>query len=110
MPPAKWRIEEYKTSTGRSLIREFIEKLTVEDRVEAAALIKSLEEWGNALQAPRSKPLGRGLFELRGRQIRMFYTFLPDRRIVILDGVVKKRSRIPAVIIQRMRKLLSEVS
>jgi phage-related protein len=107
--PTPWKIAEYKTSTGRSLIREFVGKLSIEERVEAAALIKALQEWGNALRAPQSKPLGRGLFELRGRQIRMFYTFLPDRRIVILDGVVKKRSRIPGVIIQRIRKLQSEV-
>ena len=110
MRPAEWKIEEHKTSSGQSLVREFISELSIADRVEAAALIKALQEWGTGLRTPRSKPLGGGLFELRGRQIRIFYRFRPGRRIVLLDGIVKKRSSIPRGIIERMRRLGSEVS
>ncbi|HTY53663.1 MAG TPA: type II toxin-antitoxin system RelE/ParE family toxin [Candidatus Binataceae bacterium] len=106
----RWRIEEHLTAAGQSLIRDFIGGLSSDGRAEAAALIKVLEEWGNTLGMPHSKPLGHGLFELRGRQVRIFYTFLADRRIVLLDGVLKKRSRVPTAVIQRMRKLQSEVS
>jgi len=109
VPQARWDIDEYTSPAGRSPIREFIDELSIRERIEAAALIKALQEWGNALGPPRSKSLGHGLFELRGGQIRIFFTFCAAQRIVLLDGVVKKRSRIPAAIIQRMRKLQSEV-
>jgi hypothetical protein len=62
------------------------------------------------MAAPQSKALGGGLFELRGKQVRMFYVFRPGGRIVILDCIVKKRSDIPAPVIGRLRKLAREIS
>jgi hypothetical protein len=38
-------------------------------------------------------PLGQGLFELRGEQVRLFYMFLPNRVAVLLDGEIKNRTR-----------------
>lgn len=43
---------------------------------------------------PNAKNLGGGLYELRGTQIRIFYCFR-GRRIVLLDGTIKKRMDIP---------------
>ena len=48
---------------------------------EANALIRLLGVRGNRLGEPRSKSLGDGLFELRGKTVRIFYTFRPGRRI-----------------------------
>ena len=47
--------------------------------------------------------VGEGLFELRGKQVRIFYTFLPKRVIVLLDGTIKKPDAIPAKVLDRMR-------
>jgi hypothetical protein len=62
-----------------------------------------LEEKGSALRRPYSGALGEGLFELRGREVRLFYMFLPNRFIVLLDGEIKKRDDIPAKTLERVR-------
>ena len=69
------------------------------------ALLELLEAKGNALRPPRSESLGGGLFELRAhpRPVRIFYVFRPGRRIIVLDGMVKKKDRIPADVLMRMR-------
>jgi hypothetical protein len=77
---------------------------------EANALIRLLGVRGNRLSEPRSKSLGDGLFELRGKEVRIFYTFRPGRRIVLLDGMIKRRQDIPKEVLRRLRKLLREVS
>jgi predicted XRE-type DNA-binding protein len=65
---AKWEVEEHG-----SRVRHFISGLTdVRAFDEAAALIKLVRERGNRLRKPRSAPLGGGLFELRGEQVRIF--------------------------------------
>jgi putative component of toxin-antitoxin plasmid stabilization module len=51
-----------------------------------------------------SKPLGEGLFELRTGPVRLFYAFRPGRRIVLLDGMLKKRQEIPPGVLKRLRR------
>ena len=80
------------------------------DKIEAIALVKLLEEQGSRLRRPQSGALGEGLFELRGKQVRLFYVFLPGRVIVLLDGEVKKRDDIPTRALARMRILQARVA
>ena len=102
---AGWRIQEH----GKR-VRDFISGLTDARALdEAAALIKLIAERGNLLREPRSEPLGDGLFELRGKQVRIFYVFRPGRRIVLLDGMIKKRDDIPRDILDHLRRLQREV-
>jgi hypothetical protein len=103
MPAGPWVIDVFRTERGEALVQVFISALTGRDRDEAFALIRLIEEQGNALRRPQSGILGEGLFELRGKQIRIFYMFLPDRRVVLLDGEIKKRDDIPPKILKRMR-------
>ena len=81
----------------------FIGDLGGRDKAEAIALIKLLEEHGNNLRRPHSGALDDGLFELRGKQVRIFYMFLPGRTIVLLDGEIKKRNDIPKKTLERVR-------
>jgi len=104
----EWTVEEYRTERGRSLFRAFISHLGRQDEAQAAALIKVLAETGNRLGLPHSRSLGGGLFELRSKQVRIFYAFRPARRIVLLDGMVKKRGDIPDDVLRRIRRLQSE--
>jgi hypothetical protein len=102
---AGWLIEDHGTR-----VRDFIRALN-DDRAfkEARALIDLLADQGNRLRPPRSKPLGDGLFEMRGQQVRIFYTFRPGRRIVLLDGMVKKRNDIPSEVLARVWGLNNQV-
>ena len=96
---------------GDKLVWSFIGELHGRDRKEAIALVKLLEDKGNTLRRPRSGSLGEGLFELRGKQVRIFYVFEGTRKVVLLDGEIKKRNDIPKKTLDRMRryqKLLRE--
>ncbi len=105
-----WTIEDHRSAGGDSYIRHFLEDLTnPQDRKEAAALIKVLAMRGNLLREPISQALGDRLFELRGDQVRIFYTFRPGKRIVLLDGLVKKRGKIPTALVRRIRAMQREV-
>jgi hypothetical protein len=101
--PGRWAIDVFRSERGEAPARSFIAGFVGRDRDEAFALIKLLEEQGNALRRPQSGVLGEGLFELRGRQVRIFYMFLSGRRIVLLDGEIKKRDDIPPATLRRMR-------
>jgi phage-related protein len=92
---AGWIVEDFETGAGGCPVRTFLRSLKGRDLAEAIALIKLAEERGSRLRAPHSKALGGGLFELRGRQVRIFYVFAPGRRIVLLSGIVKRQARIP---------------
>src|SRR5579864_3997865 len=101
-----WPIEEY-----RGALRNFMARLVDRrDYSDTAALLELLKTHGNQLGLPQSRSIGEGLFELRGRQVRLFYVFRPGRRIVILGGIIKKRSDIPHQVLNRMRKLAKQVS
>ncbi|MBL8111920.1 MAG: type II toxin-antitoxin system RelE/ParE family toxin, partial [Acidobacteria bacterium] len=78
------------------------------DRVEAIALIGLLGQQGNQLRRPQSGMLGDGLFELRGKQIRIFYMFLPGWVIVLLDGEIMKQNKVPSKTIERKRRHMKE--
>jgi hypothetical protein len=106
----RWTIDAYETDGGEAPAWSFIRGLEGRDRVEAIALVKLLEEQGNLLRRPQSGALGDGLFELRGKQVRLFYLFLPGRVIVLLGGEIKKRDDIPAGTLSRMRALQARVA
>ena len=98
-----WVIDVFRTEQGEALVQAFVEGLTGRDRDEAFALVKLLEEQGNDLRRPQSGILGGGLFELRGKQVRIFFMFLPGRRVMLLDGEIKKRDDIPPKTLKRVR-------
>ena len=54
-----------------------------------------LLERGNQAKAPLSKSIGNGLFELRVKNIRVFYYFGNEKIIVFVHGFIKKCSKIP---------------
>ncbi len=103
MASGRWIIDAFRTEQGEALVQAFIASLTGRDRDEAFALVKLLEEQGNELRRPQSGILREGLFELRGKQIRIFYMFLPGRRAMLLDGEIKKRQDIPPKTLKRVR-------
>lgn len=93
----EWRAIEYERVRGESPIRTYLARLEGRNANEAAALLAKLQARGNQMRPPDSKIVTgqENLFELRGHQVRIFYMFLPGRRIVLLDGIVKKQERIP---------------
>lgn len=68
--------------------------------------MKLLERSGNMLRLVHSKELGEGLFELREKAYgyRIYYTFLPNHNIIILQ-VRSKHSQKNDIKISRERLL-----
>lgn len=77
-------------------------------RVKALHGLSILEEFGNMLREPHSKPIGNGLFELRIKFAsdisRIFYFFVVDNRIVLTNGFIKKSTKTPKAEIELAKK------
>lgn len=105
-----WAIEEYRTASGDSPIRTLLDSLEKRDLADALALIKLAEERGNQLREPHSKALGGGLYELRGKQVRLFYIFGPGRWVItLLSGIIKKQDRIPESALEQARRFKADL-
>ena len=107
----RWTVGSLITGKGtRTTLDVLLDGLSDDAAEEAQALVETLEKHGNNLRMPISKSLKNGLFEARGLTtgIRLFFVFAPGHRIIVLDGYVKKRTRIPATIMARIRKLQEE--
>ena len=104
-----WTIEWFVTGNGERPLRAFLETLSGRNHDEAITLMELQQKWGDQLRSPHSEPLGDGLFELRGHQVRIFYIYRPGRRIVLLDGIVKKKGKIPSRVLDRVRQYQQEV-
>ena len=104
MANENWTVEWYRTGRGDAPILLFLADLEGAVKDEAAALLRLAATRGHRLREPHSKSLGEGLMELRGKRgVRILYIFRPGRRIVVLDGIVKKRWNIPASVLDRVR-------
>lgn len=99
-----WKIEQYTAPNGEKPVLTFLQGLQGKNKREAVALLQLIAERGNMLRPPQSKVVETGLLELRGHQVRIFYVFLPDQRVVLLDGMVKKQDEIPDSVLKRIRK------
>ena len=106
---APWTIEAYETEQGEMPALRFLEGLAGRNESEAVALVKLLQERGSNLRRPQSGALGGGVFELRGKEVRIFYMFLPNHIAVLLDGAIKKRDDIPRRTLERVRGYQKEV-
>jgi hypothetical protein len=106
---SEWTLARYVSGQGNCPVQEFLNGLTGRHRDEAFALLGRLRTEGSALRPPRSERLETGLFELRGHQVRIFYMFRPGRRIVLLDGIVKKQDKIPVDVLRRVRQYKRQI-
>ena len=88
----------WKTSSIRSM-----QKMAV----RALQELTLLAEKGTELREPHSKAMGDGLFELRiklGSNIsRAFYFFQKGKRVIVVNGYVKKTQRTPKHELKRAR-------
>lgn len=78
-------------------VENWINSLSVKEFAKVIATVERLEERGNRLRFPASRPLGDGLFELRfelGRTAqRVTFYFADAQRIVLLTVFQKQRQQ-----------------
>ena len=103
-----FEVDYYTLPNGQKPAKVFIDSLDPKMKAKAAASIAILEEYGNQLREPYSKPVGDGLFELRIKFAtditRIFYFFFIGNKIVLTNGFVKKTPKTPPGEIKLARK------
>lgn len=101
-------IEFYQLPNGKKPVEKFLDSLNQKMRAKAIYGLSILEEYGNTLREPHSKPMGDGLFELRikfsGDISRIFYFFVVDNKIILTNGFIKKTPKTPKAEIELARK------
>lgn len=103
-----FEVEFYCLPGGEKPVVEFLDGLDKKMRAKALHSISILEEFGNQLREPHSKPMGEGLFELRIQFAsdisRIFYFFVVDNKIILTNGFIKKTMRTPKAQLDLARK------
>lgn len=103
----KFTVEFYEKENGDIPAEEFLDGLNIRMKTKLVGLIKILQEKGNLLREPYSKPLGDGIFELRckvGNDIsRVLYFFYYNGKIIMTNGFVKKTRKTPRAVINRAK-------
>ena len=101
-------IEFYQLPNGAKPVETFLDGLDNKMRAKAVHGLAILQEFGNTLREPHSKPMGDGLFELRIKFAsdisRIFYFFVVDNKIILTNGFVKKTMKTPKSEIDLARK------
>jgi len=101
----KWSIEHHG-----SALAKFLAGLRDEQMLfEAAALIEILQTRGIELREPVRNLWETVCSNYAASYVRIFYVFRPGNRIVLLDGMLKKRTDIPDRMMRRLRRLQGEV-
>lgn len=84
----KWTLKYWEDSSGRKSLEKWLRKLSKEQYLAISKELEFLILAGRDLRLPHSKPLGKGLFELRERRygIRVYYGFYKNMIIVLLHA------------------------
>ena len=93
---------EYYENGDEIPVKEFLDSLDVKMRAKFLMEIKLLEEKGNQLREPYSKPLRDGIFELRakvGTDISRVLYFL-----ILTHGFIKKTRKTPSSEIEKAKQ------
>lgn len=92
-------------------IKDFINDLDRETRARIFRVIDQLERYGNMLDMPDSKSLGKGLFELRTQgkvKVRLLYIF-QNHKAYFLHAFVKKAWKINVRDIRHGRHIQQQI-
>ena len=104
----KFEVIFYEKENGQCPVEEFINSLDVKMQVKLIGLLELLEEKGNQLREPYSKPIDDRIFEIRcevGKNItRVSYFFYYEGKIILTNGFVKKTQKTPLEEIKLAKK------
>ena len=94
---ADFEVIFYEKENGDCPVEQFINSLDVKMRAKMVGLLELLEEKGNQLREPYSKPIDDGIFEIRckvGNNItRVLYFFYYEGKIILTNGFIKKTQK-----------------
>jgi phage-related protein len=107
-----WTIEFYKTKTGRTPVKEFLDSLNPRQAANIIEAMEMLKTFGLQLRDPYVKFVGDKLYELRIKDpdgiYRIFYFAATGKKFVMVHGYVKKSQKIPTKELAKAKKRMKE--
>ncbi len=95
-----YKISYYKVLRGESPVEEFIDKMNEKDQAKVYNYLKLLQDKGYLLIRPYTAKVRGKLRELRVRieegNVRIFYFFFVEKKIILLHAFKKKVQALPA--------------
>ncbi|MBR4139913.1 MAG: type II toxin-antitoxin system RelE/ParE family toxin [Lachnospiraceae bacterium] len=108
----KYEVIFYEKQNGECPVEDFLNSLDKKMRAKLSGLLTILQEHGNLLREPYSKPLGDGIFELRGQVgndiSRILYFFYFEGKIIVTNGFIKKTQKTPKNEIEKAKQYRKE--
>jgi phage-related protein len=93
-----WVVDFYEDEEGHAPVEEYLEGLTVQQRVKVLALIKQLEQHGPTLPFPYSSQVEGKLRELRTKfgktRLRVLYFGDANQVFQLLHGLIKDTEKL----------------
>ena len=108
---ARWKVEFYTNSQGRSPVLEYLEELLEEEQAKVYNALKLLQEFGVLLGMPHARSLKghKPLWELRPYPNRLIYFAYTGHRFVILHAFRKTKQKTPRKEIKVAERRMKEV-
>ncbi|HEU4653408.1 MAG TPA: type II toxin-antitoxin system RelE/ParE family toxin [Steroidobacteraceae bacterium] len=102
----------YAAASGREPVREWLMQMDKADRKEVGRSLMTLE-FGWPIGMPLSRPMGKGLHELRvdlsgQREARVFFYIDSQQRLILLHALIKKTRTTPARDLDLARKRMAD--
>lgn len=109
-----WRIEFYKTASGKIPVKEFVDSLSEQAQAKFIFILDLLEKYGMEVTEPYVKTL-KGYTKLKeirikakGNVYRILYFPAKERTFVLLHGFIKKGDKTPKNEIETAEKRLKD--
>lgn len=101
----EWKTYFYtKSSNYRQPAKEFLSDLEKNKRAKAANYLKLIEQKGLSLGRSYCDKVEGPIYELRPKNIRMFFGTCKGKKIIVLSGFIKKQNKIPRREIEKAKK------
>jgi len=89
-------------------VESFIASQSAPVMAKILRVLELLEEYENNLGLPHSKPIESGLFELKIKNIRIFYCFC-HKNAQLLHGYIKKSQKTPKSELDTAKRKMGEL-
>ena len=107
-----WKIDYYKTSSGKIPVKKLIDNLSIKSQTKIYNTLELLAEFGLQLKLPHAKKVtNTPLWELRvlgEKSLRFFYIARLGKSFLLLHGFVKKSQKAPKKEVKTALKRLKD--
>lgn len=94
---AEFTIEWYYNDRGKSLARDYFEKLDRERKLNAFELFKTMAQIGKILNITKFRHEGDGVYAFKPKPDRFLCFFFSGRKIIITNAFEKKQDKLSPI-------------